>query len=66
MATTIELDEALVADAIRVTGQPDGRSAVEEALRAHVRALDQKRAIRESAGIGWDGPSLDELRASRF
>lgn len=63
--TNLELDEELVAEAMRRYGLPSRRAAVDFALRRLVGdALTQQEALAME-GTGWDA-NLDELRASRI
>ncbi len=62
MRTNIEIDDALLTEAMEATGQATKRATVEEALRIAVRLYRQKRAGAELAGIGWEG-NLDAIRA---
>jgi Arc/MetJ family transcription regulator len=64
MRTNIDLDDALVERAMAATGQRTKKGVIEEALRRLVRAHEQKQAIEELRGLGWDG-KLDEMRADR-
>ena len=64
MRTNIELDDRLVAEAMRATGQTTKRATVEEALRTVVRLARQRDAIAELSGLGWEG-DLDEMRIDR-
>lgn len=57
----IELDDDLVAEAVKLTSLGTKKAVVEEALRRLVRAVGQSRAIADMAGLGWDG-DLDEIR----
>lgn len=61
MRTNIELDDKLVADAMRATGLKTKKATIEEALRRVVKAERQQQAIKNLAGIGWEG-NLDEMR----
>ena len=62
--TNIELDEDLVAEAMRRYGLPSRRAAVDFALRRLVGdALSQQEALAME-GTGWDA-NLDELRGGR-
>lgn len=61
MRTNIDIDDALMAETIRVTGQATKKGAVEEAMRFFVRVRRQKEAIEKMRGIGWDG-DLDAMR----
>lgn len=47
MRINVEIDDALLAEAMRATGQTTKRATVEEALRTLVRLRDDYRAIRE-------------------
>jgi Arc/MetJ family transcription regulator len=62
MRTNIDIDEALLAAAMAATGLPTKRATVEEALKRMVRRHEQKQAIAEMAGMGWDG-DLDAMRS---
>ncbi len=64
MRTNIELDEELLAEAMAVTGLPTKKATVEEGLRTLVRRHRAKAAIRNLAGLGWDG-NLDVTRRGR-
>ena len=64
MRTNIEIDDALMAEAIQATGAKTKREAVEKALRQVVRAAQQLRAIKELRGLGWEG-DLDDMRTSK-
>lgn len=61
MRTNIDIDDKLVAAAMKVTGKTTKKATVEEALRRVVRAERQRQAIENLAGIGWDG-DLDQMR----
>ena len=64
MRTNIDLDDALVAQAMRRYGLKTKREAVDLALRRLVGeplSLDEALAME---GTGWEG-TLEELRASR-
>ena len=61
MRTNIEIDDELMEEALRRSGQPTKRAAVEEALRLLIqtRRLGGLRRLRGK--IAWEG----ELDASR-
>ena len=64
MRTNIEIDDDLMADALRLTGLRTKREAVDQALRLMVR-LERQRSVRELYGkLDWEG-DLDEMRRSR-
>jgi Arc/MetJ family transcription regulator len=65
MRTTIDIDDALLAQAMEATGLKRKKAIVEEALRRLVgQHQRQQKAIADMAGIGWDG-DLDEMREDR-
>jgi Arc/MetJ family transcription regulator len=64
MRTNIEIDDELLAQAMKASGLRTKKATVEEALRRLVRQDKQKNAIAGLAGLGWDG-DLDTARASR-
>jgi Arc/MetJ family transcription regulator len=61
MRTNIELDDELIAEAMKVTGLKTKKAAVEEALQRMVTTERRREAIRNLAGLGWEG-DLDEMR----
>lgn len=61
MRTNIEIDEKLLAAAMRILGQTTKRGAVEEALRRVVRNDELRKALDELRGMGWEG-DLDKMR----
>ena len=64
MRTNIEIDDQLMARAMRSSGAPTKRAAVEEALRLLVKTHAQT-AIRQLKGkVQWEG-DLDQPRRSR-
>ena len=65
MRTTIDIDDALLAEAMEASGLKTKKATVEEALRRLVREHRQKNAIADMAGLGWDG-DLDALREGRL
>jgi Arc/MetJ family transcription regulator len=65
MRTTIDIDDALLAQAMEASGRKTKKATAEEALRRLVRERRQKNAIADMAGIGWDG-DLDAMREGRL
>ncbi|WP_022686788.1 type II toxin-antitoxin system VapB family antitoxin [Sphingomonas phyllosphaerae] len=65
MRTNIDIDDALMAEAMEVLGVKTKRDAVVEALRRSIRARRQLDAIRGLRGLGWEG-DLDEMRTSKY
>jgi Arc/MetJ family transcription regulator len=64
MRTNIEIDDALLAEAMALTGEPTKRATVEAALRTLIRLRHQAAAIERMKGMGWDG-DLDAMREGR-
>ena len=64
MRTNIDLDDELIAEAMAVTGLATKKAAVEAGLRLLVRRHEQKKALAELKGIGWEG-NLDAIREGR-
>ncbi len=65
MRTNIDIDDKLMAEAMKATGQTTKKATVEEALREVVRLNRQRQALKDLQGIGWEG-DLDEMRRGRF
>jgi Arc/MetJ family transcription regulator len=61
MRVSIEIDDELLTEAMRVTGQKTRRATVEEALRRITRHNRLRQLIERTRGMGWEG-DLDELR----
>lgn len=61
MRTNVHLDDKLIASALRLTGLPTKRAAIERGLELLVEKHSRLLAISSSAGIGWSG-DLDDLR----
>lgn len=64
MRTNIDIEDSLIAEAMAATGLPTKKATVEEALRRLVRQHRQQEAIRDMAGLGWDG-DLGTMREGR-
>jgi len=64
MRTNIEIDDALLAEAMAATGHTTKRATVEAALRTLIRLRHQAAAIERMKGMGWDG-DLDAMREGR-
>jgi len=61
MRTNIDIDDELLVAAMAATGLPTKRATVEEGLRRLLRRPQQKQAIADMGGLGWDG-DLDAMR----
>jgi Arc/MetJ family transcription regulator len=64
MRTNIEIDDKLMAQALKLTGHPTKRAAVEEGLRLMIRLRKQAQALKALRGLGWEG-DLGEMRRDR-
>jgi len=64
MRTNIEIDDELMAEALKLSGLPTKKAVVEEGLRLMVRLRRQARALKELKGLGWEG-DLDAMRRDR-
>jgi Arc/MetJ family transcription regulator len=61
MRSNIDIDDALLADAMLATGLPTKRATVEEGLRLLIRLKRQREAFASLEGLGWEG-DLDAMR----
>lgn len=61
MRTNIEIDDELLAEAMKATGLPTKKATIEEALKAVVRAHRRRQAVDNLWNMGWSG-DLDEMR----
>jgi Arc/MetJ family transcription regulator len=64
MRTNIDLDDALLAEAMAAAGLATKKATVEEALRRLVAEHRRHHALEDLAGLGWDG-DLDAMREGR-
>jgi Arc/MetJ family transcription regulator len=64
MRTNIDIDDELLASAMRATGLPTKRATVEAGLRLLVRLKGQVDALDDLAGLGWEA-DLDAMREAR-
>ena len=56
MHTNLNLDENLVADALRLTGLRTKKAVVEEGLRALIRLHEQRDVRRLRGMLRWEDP----------
>jgi len=61
MRTNIDIDDALMNEALKASGLTTKRKAVEEGLRLLIRAHRRKKVRRLRGKLHWEG-SLDEMR----
>ena len=64
MRTNIDIDDDLMTEALRRSGAPTKRAAVEEGLRLLIQTRRQAGLRRLRGKVRWEG-DLDESRASR-
>jgi Arc/MetJ family transcription regulator len=62
MRITMEIDDQLMSDALRLTGARTKREAVEMGLRTVVRLRQQEDIRRFRGTLQWEG-ELDAMRA---
>lgn len=61
MRTNIDIDDDLMAEAMKATGQRTKKAAVVAALRSAIQTAKRRKALEELRGMGWEG-DLDEMR----
>lgn len=61
MRTNIEIDDELMAAAMKATGLKSKRETVQKALEDIVLAQRRRQAIHDMKGLGWEG-DLDAMR----
>ncbi|TDK37190.1 type II toxin-antitoxin system VapB family antitoxin [Rhizobium deserti] len=61
MRTNIDIDNGLLAEAMKLGGLQTKKAVVEKALQHFVRHHRRKKAWEELRGLGWEG-DLDEMR----
>ena len=61
MRTNIEIDDKLLAEAMKATGAKTKKAVVEEALNQVVERDRRRKALDSLWGMGWYG-DLDEIR----
>ncbi|HEY8565758.1 MAG TPA: type II toxin-antitoxin system VapB family antitoxin [Beijerinckiaceae bacterium] len=61
MRTNIDIDDRLLAEAMRLSGLPTKKATVEEALRKLVDGQRRRKALSDLYGIGWEG-DLEAMR----
>ena len=64
MSTNIEIDDDLMDEALRRSGAPSKRAAVEEGLRVLIQTRRQAGIRRLRGKERWEG-DLDEMRSGR-
>jgi len=64
MRTNIEIDDVLIAKAIRASGAKTKRAAVEAGLKLLVKLKEQEDILRLAGKVRWRG-NLDQSRLGR-
>ncbi len=64
MRTNIDIDEALLAEAMKALGTKTKKATVETALRHLIDGKKRLQALYDITGTGWQG-NLDEMRQGR-
>ena len=64
MRTNIDIDDRLMHEAMRKSGAPTKKAAVEEALKLLIQTRSQARIRRWRGKIEWEG-DLNESRLGR-
>lgn len=64
MRTNIEIDDKLMAQAMKAAGTKTKRETVEEGLR---QLIERKKRLKilDLKGIGWDGYPLEDIRRDK-
>jgi Arc/MetJ family transcription regulator len=65
MRTNIDIDDKLMAQAMKATGASTKKAAVDAALRQAVQLKKQERIRKWFGKIKWEG-DLDSMREGRF
>lgn len=64
MRTNIDIDDALIAEAMTATGLGTKKAVVEEALRRLIRLKHEERTLALYGTVDWHG-DLEESRKGR-
>ena len=64
MRTNIEIDDALMSDALAVTGLRTKKDAVELGLKTLIKLKKQEQIKQFKGKLRWEG-DLDEIRSDR-
>lgn len=62
MRTNIELDDALVRQALKLSKLKTKREVVQEALRNYVSSMKKKELLQLKGRVTWEG-NLKEMRS---
>jgi len=64
MRTNIVIDDKLMADALKATGLPTKKDAVEEGLKLLIQKNKQQNIRKLRGKLKWEG-DIDEMRGKR-
>ncbi|MGQ9368638.1 type II toxin-antitoxin system VapB family antitoxin [Azospirillum sp. ST 5-10] len=64
MRTNIDIDDALMAEAMARTGLPTKKAVVDEALRRLIRSKAEEQTLALYGTVDWEG-DLDSSRLGR-
>jgi len=64
MRTTLNLDDAALAEAMKVAGMKTKTEVINEALREYARRRRLRRLLKFRGKLRWEG-DLDDLRGRR-
>jgi Arc/MetJ family transcription regulator len=64
MRTNVELDDALVKEAMKISGINTKKAVLNMALKEYVRKNNLKKILKYRGSNIWDG-NLDEMRTMR-
>ena len=64
MRTNIEIDDALMSDALKMTGVRTKKEAVELGLKTLIRLKKQERIKQFKGKLRWEG-DLEEMRSDQ-
>ncbi len=64
MKTSIDLDNSLVMEAMKISGMHTKKAALEMALKEYVRKNNLKKILEYKGKNIWEG-NLEEMRAAR-
>jgi len=65
MRTDVEIDDVIMAEAMKVAGKATEQEAIQEAVLRMVTISRQRQALQELRGIGWYGDE-EEVRGNRY
>lgn len=61
MRTNIDIDEELLHQVMEGSGLKTKKAVIDKALKTLLRLQNQRRALEEMKGIGWEG-DLEKMR----